>query len=286
MTLTIRGITTALPRVLGLTLLLIALLSIDYTGFALSKVLLDSPLQLIIVAFVDTLLLGYFVSNSQLNGWKEWGAVFSMLYGFVYVLTAIESAYLGSVLSVSVLPGLLVNGAIVSGVYSGALVVLLGKNETPSNLSRRLLMGRREWLWKIVVAAAAYLAVFVLFGLVVYFPLARFLDPSGLAAEQSATASSAALVFPIEIVRGALWAILAVPAIITLRFGWKKTALVTGLLLAVPLSATLMLAGTMALGLQIAHLAGIFGENLVFGVLVVWILHLHSRLPSGSENFA
>jgi len=268
-------------KIVGLTLLLVGLLSIDYVGMSVSMVPLQTPVQLVLVAFFDTLLLAYVVMHSRWRGWKEWGVVFCVFYGFVYLLTAMESVYLGSIFTMTMASEILVNGAIVSGVFSAALVRVLGNREgIDETRGQRLFMPRREWTWKLVSAAAVYLIVFIVFGLAVYRPIAQALDPLALAAEQSTTASFAVLVFPVELFRGALWALLAVPAIVALRFGWRKTALVTSLLLAVPLSGALMLGNSMSFGLQVAHFAEIFVENLVFGSLVVWILHLRSRVPS------
>ncbi len=265
----------------GLTFLFAALLSVNFSAITLSSVASKSPMQLVLVAFVDTSLLSYFVVSSRWTGWKQWAAVFAVLYGTVYVLTAIESVYLGSLLSANTVFNLLLNGAIISAVFSGALVwALKGKATREELQSIRLQMGRREWVWKVVVSAAVYLLLFMVFGLVLYMPLGKALDPAAFAQEQSTASAAGALVFPVELIRGALWALLAVPAIMALPFGWKKTGVIVGLLLAVPLALTQFLATSMTVGLQIAHCGEIFGENLVFGVLLLWILSVHSRLPT------
>jgi hypothetical protein len=269
-----------LSRVLGLTLLLFILLSVNYAGFSLSNGLTAAPIQLVFVAFFDTLLLGYFVASSRWRGWKEWEALFAMLFGTVYLLTSFESLYLGNELPTGLVWSLLVNGAIVSGIYGVVLVRVLGKGSVVVESSEpRLSMPRREWAWKIIGSGAIYLGLFFLVGLLVYRPLAAALDPTALAAEQKTAASAAMLVFPLELFRGALWAVLAAPAVIALRFGWKRTGWMMGLLFAVPVSGSIVLSTTVAPGLQLAHFVELFIENLVFGLLVVWILHIHSRLP-------
>jgi hypothetical protein len=276
-----KGRTSANPlKVLGLTVLLAALLSVNYGAAALSDAASKAPIQLVMVAFVDTLLLSYFVISSRWTGRKEWGTVFAGLYGMVYLLTAIESVYLGSLLSASTVVSLLVNGAITSSIFAAALVWAFGSGKIEGVTGARLRMPGKEWVWKIVASAGVYLLLFIVFGLVVYAPLGRALDPVAYAQEQATASTSAALVFPIELLRGALWALLAVPAILALRFGWKKTGLVIGLLMAVPLAMTQFLATSMAAGLQVAHAGEIFGENLVFGLALVWILRARSRLPT------
>jgi len=268
-------------KVVALTVLYIALLSVNYSTITLSNAATKTPIQLILVAFIDTLLLSYFALRSRWKGWKEWGAVFVILYGMVYVLTAAETFYLGSILSASMALALLVNGAITSVIFAGALAwVFGGKGMQGGMSSTRLKMPGREWAWKIVVSAVVYLLLFFVFGFMVYMPLGKALDPVAYTQEQSIASNASSLVFPIELLRGALWALFAVPAIIALSFGWKKTGVTIGLLMAIPLALFQFLSTTTTIGLQIAHTAEIVGENMVFGFLLVWVLHVHSRLPT------
>ncbi|MDA4111590.1 MAG: hypothetical protein OK439_03565, partial [Thaumarchaeota archaeon] len=216
----------------------------------------------------------------RFRGWKEWAVLFSLLYGSTYLLTAIESVYLKTILGASAVVSLLVNGAIVSGVFAFALVELLAKEKPePEIVHNRLTMPRKEWAWKILCSGALYLLLFIVFGLAIYAPLARAIDPSAYASEQaSISASAAGLVFPLEFLRGIIWTTLAVLATFSLPYDWKKTSVVVGLLLAVPISVSVFLSSAIVPGLQVAHFAELFGENLVFGIAAVWILHLHSRL--------
>jgi len=268
-----------LLKVFGLTVLYVALLSINYTAITLSNAATKAPIQLTLVAFIDTLLLSYFVLSSRWRGWKEWGAVFAVLYGMVYVLTAAETFYLGTILSANMASNLLVNGAITSAIFAGALARAFGSKAMRGMDNGRLKMPGREWTWKVVVSAAPYLVLFFIFGFIVYMPLGRALDPEAYAQEQRIASNASSIVFPIELLRGALWALFAVPAIIALPFGWKKTGVIIGLLMAVPLALSQFLSTAMTIGLQIAHTAEIVGENMVFGFLLVWMLHVHSRLP-------
>ncbi len=206
----------------------------------------------------------------------------AVLYGMVYVLTAAETFYLASILSSNVASTLLLHGAITSAIFAGALAWVFGsKGMQGDMISTRLKMPGKEWAWKIVVSAVVYLLLFFVFGFIVYMPLGKALDPVAYTQEQSSIASNtASLVFPIELLRGALWALFAVPAILALPFGWKKTGLIIGLLMAVPLALSQFLSTTMTIGLQMAHTAEIVGENMVFGFLLVWVLGVHSRLPA------
>jgi hypothetical protein len=270
-----------LLKVIGLTLLFAALLSINYTALTLSVAASKAPIQVIVFALVTTLFMSFFVLSSRWTRWKNWGASFALLYGMVYFLTAMETFYLGNILPIETVSSLVIKGAITSAIFCGALVWALGDKKQQSGVSsHRLKMPAREWIWKILLSAVLYLFLFLIFGLIVYMPLATSLDSSALASEQSIASGASSLVIPIEFIRGALWALFAVPAVIALPFGWKKTGLVIGLLMAVPLTFSQFLSTTETIGLQIAHSVEIVGGNVVFGFLLVWILCIHSRLPT------
>jgi len=197
-----------------------------------------------------------------------------------------ESVYLTSLLTANVVVSIIVNGAIISAIFALALVRLMGAKSPQSKIvQQHLRMPIKEWIWKTLSSGAIYLVLFILFGFAVYGPLAMALDKAAYAAEQAAIpASAAALVFPLEFLRGIIWTALAIVASVSLSFSWKKTALVVGLLLAVPLSLSIFLSNTIVPGLQVAHFVELFGENLVFGIMAVWILHLHSRLTASGIN--
>ena len=270
-----------LLKITVLTLLFAVLLSIDYSSLRLSAAISQAPIQVITFAFVNTLLLSYFVHSSRWTGWKGWATTFTLLYGMVYVLTAAETFFLGSILSANMVFSMIINGAIISAAFSGALVWAFESKRMQKELgSRRLQMPTREWVWKILALAIVYLVLFMIFGVMVYMPLGTLLDPIAFTSEQNIASNASALVFPIELIRGALWTLFAVPAIIALPFDWKKTGLVIGLLMTVPLTLSQFLSTTETIGLQIAHSVEIVGANLIFGLLLVGILRIHSRLPA------
>jgi len=272
-------------KIIGLTVLLVVLLSFNYAGLALSSSVTQKPLQLIVVAFVDTVIMGYLVTASRWKGRMEWLALFSAFYGVNYALTTIEAVYLPTVLPASTVFNLLLNGAIVSGVFAAALVAVLGERGMQEQTGvKRLAMPAREWIWKTIAGGIVYIILFIIFGAVVYGPLAKSLDAAAYAAEQSSGASAgAALIFPTEILRGAIWVLLGVPVIMSLPFGWRKTGVIMGIVFAVPLSGFILLSTTIAAGLVPAHFVEVITENFVFGILVTWILQRHDRLPALSH---
>ena len=271
-------------KLAGLTLVLSILFSFDFWRLTFSTAFFGNPLGWVLLALVASVLFGFFTLASTWTGWRQWTAVFLVFYGVPYVLTVAEAPYLPSVLTASRVADILVNGAIVAAVFGAVLVTLLGRAAPESAAGRsRLVMPAGEWAWKLLCAGAVYLALFLVFGEAVYAPLARAMDSAAYAAEQAAVpASGAALVFPIEYVRGVLFAVFAAPVVMALPYGWRKTGTFVALLISVPESALILLSTALSPGLVPAHFVEVLGANLVLGVAVVWILQRRERLPSPS----
>jgi hypothetical protein len=269
-------------KLAGLTLVLSVLFSLDFRRLAFSTAFFGNPLGWVLIAFVASVLFGFFTLASTWTGWRQWTAVFLLFYGVPYVLTAVEASYLPNVLSMSKVADLLVNGAIIAGVFAALLVIVLGQaGPQPAARQSRLVMPAGEWAWKVLCAGAVYLALFLVFGEAVYAPLARAMDSAAYAAEQAAVPSSgAALIFPIEYLRGMLFAAFAAPAVMALPYSWKKTGVFVALLISLPESALILLSTTLAPGLVPGHFVEVLGANLVLGVALVWIFQRRDRLPS------
>ena len=93
-------------------------------------------------------------------------------------------------------------------------------------VQQHLRMPIKEWIWKILSSGAIYLVLFILFGFAVYGPLASALDKTAYAAEQAAIpASAAALVFPLEFLRGIIWTALAIVASVSLSFRLEEDSI-------------------------------------------------------------
>jgi hypothetical protein len=282
------GLRTALKdwvtwvKLAGLTLVLSVLFVFDFWRLTFSAAFFGDPLGWVLFAFVASVLFGFFTLVSTWSGWRQWAAVFLVFYGVPYVLTVAEAPYLPSVLTASLVTDLLVNGAIVAGVFAAILVTLLGRPVPYAPTRRtRLVMPAGEWAWKLLSVGAVYLTLFFVFGEAVYAPLARAVDSAAYAAEQAAVPTSgAALVFPIEYLRGVLFAVFTVPAVMALPYSWRKTGAFVALLIGLPESALILLSTTLAPGLVPPHFVEVLGANLVLGVAMVWILQRRDRLPS------
>jgi len=271
----------SIPKILGISVLYLAISSINFLGLSVSTIILEYPLRLILVALLNTCVFYSFAVASGWNGKKLWVAIFSLLYGVHYLSLVFESLYLGDFLTSTMVRSLIINGAIFSALYSSIITYLVYPLRNTDDASQNQVMPLREWAWKLPSAGIIYLILFILFGLLVYTPIAKGIDPTGYLIEQEMIdPSGIMLVFPVEIFRGILWAFASIPAIKSLQSGFKRTALLLALLFSVPMSASMLLPTSMSFGLVTAHIIELFGENFIYGILVAWMFQFKPRTSS------
>ena len=211
------------------------------------------------------------------------GATFGIMYGTMYLLPATETVYVGSVLPPSRALVMVLSGFLISGVFSLTAVGLfasssvLRKGATGPWLS----MPSREWTLKLLALGGIWTMLFIAFGFAVYQPIARGLDPSGLASESAGVNAGWALLS--QPFWGIAWTALSIPLLRSLRTDWRRASLALGALFAVLAGADMLMAAGMSGGLQLAHLLETVGESLVFGVTVVGVLQFRGRMSVRSE---
>lgn len=267
-----------LPKIISTSIVYVVLLSINFLEISISTVIFEYPLRLFLVALINTCVFYYFAQTSQWKGKKLWVAIFSLLYGVHYISITFESLFLGDFLTTPLVRSLIINGGITSAIFSWKITHLVSPSRNADETSQNLVMPVREWVWKLIGAGMLYLILFLVFGIFIYTPIAKALDPSGFLLEQEMIdPSRVMLIFPIEIIRGILWALVSIPAIRSLNVGIKRTAIILALLFSVPMSASMLLPTSMSTGIVTAHIIELFGANFVYGLIVVWILHSQSR---------
>ena len=127
-----------------------------------------------------------------------------------------------------------------------------------------------QWVWKLALIGFSWVVLFILFGALVFLPLAGRLAPAAL--EEYTNMEMPAWTLPFQALRAVLWAALTLPVIRMMRGRWWETGLAVALLFSVLMGANLLRPAGLPVGLQVAHLE-VFGENLLFGWIVVWLLH-------------
>lgn len=257
-----------------LVLLLALLYAVDFLNLAWSETARTAPLILLLVALLDTAVLSAAICRLRAGGWRLAGIAFLIFYGVKTLLVGIEAVYLSDVLTPSLARSLFFNGLIVAGVFSPAAVWVLGCWQVDIPAQEGMGPVRRSaagWLGRLLLAGILYLILFIGGGLLVFTPLASALDPVEAAAYAEGFEAPAWL--PLFIVaRGALWALLALPAIRALGQRSWRNGLLLGLVFAVLMADSLLFPGDIAPAMRAAHFGELLVENLLYGVVLGWLL--------------
>jgi hypothetical protein len=246
-----------------------------------------AALPLLAVCFLEVIVITHLVLRSRWTGWRLAAVVFFVFYGVTTVMSQMESAVFLTRLPPGMVPRLFLMGAVIAAPFSALAVLILGKRKAEivhAQSNSRLIMPKSEWAWKLAVIALAYLILYFTFG---YFIAWRNpavpeyyggTDPGSFFAQMRSVLRDTPWLFPFQIVRAMLWVALALPVIRMLKGQWPETAVAIGLLFAVVMNAQLLLPNPyMPEPVRMAHLVETASSNLIFGVLVGWLLtHGHS----------
>jgi hypothetical protein len=281
-------------KVLPIVLRVVALTLVLFTCFVLAGGVIPrqgtspSPGQasaagaLLAVCLLDTLVLTYIVLRSRWAGWRLMAAVFFVFYGVMTFMSQIESAVFITRLPSGLLPRLLLMGVLIAAPFSVLAVLILGKGRADlvdTGPNTRLVMPASEWAWRLAVIAVAYLILYFTFGYFIAWrnPVVREyyggIDEGAFFAHMGAVLGKTPWLVPFQVLRAMLWAVLAMPVIRMMRGRWPETALAIALLFAVVMNAQLLLPNPyMPEPVRMTHLKETASSNLLFGLLVGWLL--------------
>lgn len=243
-------------------------------------------IALLIVSFLDTIVLAYVILRSRWAGWQLIATVFFIFYGVMTFMSQIESAIFITRLPPGMLPRLFLMGILIAAPFSPLAILILGKRkvDTPTDdkQNTRLLMPKKEWAWKLIFIAIAYLVLYFTFGYFIAWknPAVREyyggIDEGGFFAHLFTLISSTPWLIPFQALRAMLWVLLALPVIRMMKGQWQETAISVGLLFAVLMNAQLLLPNPfMPEAVRMTHLIETATSNFIFGFLIVWLLHRH-----------
>jgi hypothetical protein len=260
--------------------LLFGLYSIDVVGLSLSEAARSAPAMLLLASLLQSAVLSYPIVRARWSGWRLAGATFLLFYGVTTLMVVIEAVYLPDAMPPDLVLRLLVNGAFTSAVFSPMVVLIHGRMRSRAELQQtnpRLVMPWYQWLLRCALIAFSWAVIFVVFGALVYLPLAGALDPRAL--QSSTDTDLPTWVLPFQMLRALVWTALTLPIIRMMKGGWWETGLTVALLYSVLMGSGLLMPTDMSPGLQLAHLIEVAGEAFVFGWLVVVLLHRRTERP-------
>lgn len=230
---------------------------------------------LICVAFFQSALLLYLSKKSNWFGIKLFLAILSLHFGVTVCLTQIESYVfldqLVQILPKSSLLSLVLDGSILAVLFSLLVVTVAGKWKKEDNVgfSKRLEMSLLAWILKIFGLGIVYYFIYILFGALVMIPIA------GQEAFQSYYSG---LEVPswlpiLQIFRGIIWVMLALPIISMLKGKKLEIVIVIGLSFAILMGFNLLIPlPFMPERIRMAHFVEVTTSNFVFGMIVAYVM--------------
>ena len=249
-----------------------------------------SGLMLIVVSFIDTLILTYFILRSRLRGLRLMVTVSLVLYGVKTFLSIIEAWWFMTDVTAQEIPGLFLMTVPMAVLFPVIAVWMLGKakkgeevDETPNT---RLVMPTGQLVWKVAfLAVIVYPVLFWTFGYYVAFSNPELVayygatHPGSFLAQMSNVWADDPFVFLFEVFRGLLWVALAIPVIRTTKGRVWEAGLILVLLFSLVQNDVHLSPRVMPPSVRLSHFIETASSNCIFAVITTWLLHRqHSSL--------
>lgn len=168
-----------LLKSLGLGLIISILFRIDFWRLQINFSLSDGFISLWLMGFLPALVLGYPIIRTSWSGWRLICTVFLIYFGITTFMTQIEAVVFLQHL-VDIIPtkdtfSLFFNGAVRAAILAPLIVVTHGKYfRTEEGIEQivKIAMNIRQWIVKLSLVALIYTIIYILFGALVFKPLA------------------------------------------------------------------------------------------------------------------
>jgi hypothetical protein len=244
-----------LRTTVAITLHVLALVIVYFVGFTvIAAIVLPTPqpqtpnansattlLALVAISFLNTIVLAYVIFRSRWSGWKLILALTVVLFGVTTLMPQIETAVFIRNLPEGFLVRLFVFGLLFSAVFAPLAVLILGKyrSQEKSQDQPRLQLSLTQWSLRMVLIAFIYVIVYFTFGYFIAWrsPAVRAYyggaDPGSFLLQIRSVLRDTPWLPALQILRGLLWTVLALPVIRMMKGRWWEAGLAVALLFAV-----------------------------------------------------
>lgn len=245
---------------------------------------------LLIIALANVLVIAALILTSRWHGWKLAVGLALAYYGAVTFLMQIETWYFLSSITVGpeLLPRLFLMGIPTAFLFIPLAVWILGKGSAGAEASPypALAMPVRQMLWKLAAIAVVYLVLYWGAGYFIAWQnpeLRAFYGQPGDAlpffTHTANTLRDDPMLLALQILRALLWVLCALPIIRGSRVNPWWTAMLVGVLFAVPQNLGHIVANPLmpVASVRLSHMIETASSTFIFGTLVVWLLHRQHR---------
>jgi hypothetical protein len=240
----------------------------------------NSGLILFLICALNTLVVLYFIYNSQCKGWKLAGIIFLITFGIQYFMSQIETLWFNDSINFPI-KGIL---AVVSGGFIMNLLFSVTATWFTGNFSPLKESASEKAKVDLVPIVKYVLLLSIVVWPVIYF-LAGYLIAwqfaevrllySGTAEMASflsiMKANVASGLYFFQILRGVLWILIALPALAVTRGSLMRKGVILGLLFAFLGSSQLLLPNPfMSDMVRMAHFIETSSSNFLWGFIIAW----------------
>ena len=247
--------------------------------------LVSDATAMLLLGLINTLLIIGMIVSSRWHGWRLALLLGLAYYGSFTFITQIETWYFfdNTMLSAEIIPRLFLMGLTIPFIYIPLAILICNKwKKRNSNLGvKQMQMPLKQLLLKLGVLAIIYLVIYWLAGYFIAWrnPELRafYGSPGDIApffAHTIERLKNAPDLFILQLIRGILFAIIAMPLIIGSKVKPWVTALLVGLLLGVPHLVHIMPNPLMpSASVRLSHMIETATSTFVYGLIIVWMLH-------------
>lgn len=248
---------------------------------------------MLVMACIDVAFMLGVVMSSRLGGARLWLLTSALFWGAKTFTSQLEAWYFMPNVTASLMPALLLMTVPVAVVVPLLTVVFFGrwKDQPESNAWHVPPMGAGQQAWKwLVLSALVYPVLFFVAGYYVAFSSEEVRAFYGGVFEPTFVGHMRALfrsdpvLYPFEVLRGALWVVMAVALLWTTRGKpWVGAVLVVVLFTLVQNGVHLIPNPLMSPTVRTFHFVETVSSNALFAVLISWLMS-RAHFTGGSKT--
>lgn len=250
-----------------------------------------STISLVVVSFLTTVVISWFLNRTQFLGLRLGALVFLMTFGVMFFMTQMETVIFNSAIEMpwQVIMATMVSGLAVSVTVAALSVLYRRKIGGQSNVVPKL--DNAKLLQKFLVLGVVYMILYFLFGYFVAWQVSDLrefysgsTDILPFVAHMQNVIQTDVWLPIIQIARGMLWAGIGYLALAGLGHAksWERYVIV-GLVLSVSLSTQLLIPNSFMPDIvRLGHFFEVLLENFIFGAVVVLLFKPRKPLDHGS----
>lgn len=247
--------------------------------------LVNDATAMLLLGIINTLLIIGLIESSHWHGWKLALLLAISYYGSFTFITQIETWYFfnESTISPELIPRLFIMGLSIPIIYIPLAVFICNKwkKRTNNKVSKNMQMPLSQLLLKLGFLAIIYLMIYWLAGYFIAWQnpdLRAFYGSPGEIAPFFVHTVERLInspdLFILQLVRGILFAIIAMPVIIGSKVNPWLTALLIASLLGIPHLVHIMPNPLMpTASIRLSHMIETASSTFIFGLIIVWLLN-------------